>query len=85
MRIYDALCNYLQIAPGAGLGLNMALDMGDFCKKFNLNILVCFHAIRLLQQNGYMQMNEAFDEPAKVMFLMDKLELYDFQIRFPRF
>ena len=46
LKVYDALCNYLEIGIGSGLDKVFAFDIADYCGKFKLPILIAFNRDR---------------------------------------
>lgn len=76
LKIYDALCNYLQIGIGSGLEKVFTFDIGDFCTKFKLPILVAYSSLKILQQAGYLELTEEQDSSARLLFTVEKEELY---------
>jgi ATP-dependent DNA helicase RecQ len=39
-----------------------------------------YHALKRLEDEGFIQLNEAFYSPSKVYFNLDKKQLYEFQV-----
>lgn len=76
LKIYDALCNYLQIGIGSGLEKVFTFDIGDFCTKFKLPILVAYSSLKILQQAGYLELTEEQDSSARLLFTVEKEDLY---------
>lgn len=79
-RIYQALANYYKIAVGSNMLSFFDFDITDFCNNFNLNNSEAYYAIRKLEEEGFIDLNESFYHPSKVSINMDKSELYKFQI-----
>ncbi|MBI4946530.1 MAG: RecQ family ATP-dependent DNA helicase [Bacteroidetes bacterium] len=79
-KTYQALANYFQLPIGAGKGSTLDFDIHDFCSRYNLKPLVAFNAIKLLEREGYFVMTDAFYQPSRVHFLLNKEELYKFQV-----
>jgi ATP-dependent DNA helicase RecQ len=55
-------------------------DITDFCNNFNLHQTEAYHAIKRLEEEGFLELNESFYHPSKVSINIDKQELYKFQI-----
>lgn len=79
-RIYQALANYYKIAVGSNMLSYFDFDITDFCNNFNLNNSETYYAIRKLEEEGFIELNESFYHPSKISINMDKSELYKFQI-----
>lgn len=84
-RVYQALANYLKIATGAGALQAFSFDIQEFTSIFGLVVSDTHYALKLLEEEGLIQLNENFNESAKINFLANNRELYDFQIRYPKF
>lgn len=80
-RVYQALANYYQIPVGGGYLASYGFDLDKFCATYDLARTETFHAIRFLEREGFVLLNEAFDSPSRVKILVDKIALYDFQLR----
>jgi ATP-dependent DNA helicase RecQ len=79
-HIYQALANYYKIAVGSNRLAFFDFDLSDFCNNFNLHSSEAYHAIRKLEEEGLLELNESFYHPSKVSVNLDKAELYKFQI-----
>jgi ATP-dependent DNA helicase RecQ len=84
-RVYQALANYLKIATGAGALQAFSFDIQEFTSIFGLIVSDTHYALKLLEEEGFIQLSENFSESARIHFLVDHRELYDFQIRYPKF
>jgi ATP-dependent DNA helicase RecQ len=82
-KTYQALANYLQLPIGAGVGSLFEFDISDFCKNYNLNPLISFNAIKFLEREGYLSLSDAFFNPSKIHFRLNKDDLYTFQVEHP--
>ena len=76
VKVYEALGNYFQIGVGSGLDAVFAFDIGDFCSKFKLPILIAYSSLKLLQQAGYIELTEEQDSSSRVLFTVGKDDLY---------
>ncbi len=79
-RIYQALANYYKIAVGSNMLSYFDFDITDFCNSFNLNNSETYYAIRKLEEEGFIELNESFYHPSKISLNIDKTDLYKFQI-----
>ena len=82
-RVYQALANYFKLAVGAGEFTSYSLDMHEFTGTFGLPVSETHYALKLLEEEGFLQLSEAFNDSSKLHFLVDNRQLYDFQIRYP--
>jgi len=79
-KTYQALANYFQLPIGSGRGSTLDFDIHELCSRYNLNPLISFNAIKLLEREGYFAMTDAFYQPSRVHFRLNKEELYKFQV-----
>lgn len=82
-NVYESLAHYYQIAEGAGMDSMLAFDLNDFCTKFKYNFLQGYHALKILEQAGYLQLTEELDNPSRVYFLAKREELYHLRLGDP--
>jgi len=75
-KVYEALGNYYQIGLGSGLDKVFAFDIGDFCVKFKLPILISYNCLKILQQAGYIELTDEQDSSSRVLFVVHKDDLY---------
>jgi len=75
-RIYEALGNYFQIAVGFGEFVSHGFPIQDFCKKFNFSETQTNNAIKILQLAGYLEYVEEPDSSSRLLFIVDRDELY---------
>ena len=80
-RVYQALGNYLQLANGGGKEQSFDFEITAFVKTYDLDLLVTFNALKILEQSGWLMMTEAVYLPSQIKFLVDKEMLYDFQLK----
>jgi len=79
-KVYESLAHYYQIPVGGGLGFMKAFDLNDFCTKFKYNFLQAYHALKILEQAGYLELTEEQDNPSRVYFLTKRDELYQLRL-----
>jgi len=79
-KVYQALCNYYQLALGSSEGESYEFDLEDFCKRFTLKSSTVYIALKKLEQEGLIQLSESFYRPSRVHLTVDKKRLYEFQI-----
>jgi ATP-dependent DNA helicase RecQ len=84
-RVYEALGNYYQLPVGAGKGRMLDFKISDFVSKFNLPVLQTYSALKLLQNDGYIELAEEFFSQSKIMFIASQSDLYKFQVANKKF
>lgn len=80
-QVYHHLCNYFQIAYGAGKGLTFDFDVLDFAKRYKLEVLKTLSAFKFLERDKWLILSEAVYIPARLKFEVDFQELYKFQVQ----
>lgn len=80
-QVYHHLCNYFQIAYGAGTGLVFDFDIVEFAKKYNLDVMQTISALKFLERDGWLSLSEAVFIPSRFKFEIDFQELYKFQVQ----
>ncbi len=79
-QVYQALANFFQVAAGGGYLASYDFDFEHFCKTYQLPPQETFHAMKRLEEEGFIQLTESFYNPSKLLFSVDKKALYEFQI-----
>lgn len=79
-KTYQALSNYYNLAVGSAFMEEFEFDLAVFCTRYNLPSLPTYYAIKKLQQQGIIQLNESFSVSSKLHVLMNNNDLYAFQI-----
>ena len=79
--IYESVCSYLQVGVGDGGEASFLFNIHDFCAREHLYSGTVLSALKLLQQNGYMTLTDAQDNPARVMFCVSRDELYKLRVQ----
>ena len=82
---YIAISNYLRIAVGSGLNETYSIDIKNLCHKFKLDYKELYYCLKILEQNGFFSLNESNFNPTKIHFTVNNLQLYDFQIKHPKY
>jgi ATP-dependent DNA helicase RecQ len=77
--VYQSVCNYLQLPAGSNEGIYYDFDIGDFIKKFKLNIHTVVYSLKTLEQDGWLSFNEQVFLPSIIQFNISKNDLYDFE------
>ena len=82
-NVYQSVANYLQIPAGTGEGNYFDFDINDFVKKFKLNTHTAIYALKALEQDDWLSLNEQVFLPSKIKFTTSKEALYDFEKSHP--
>jgi len=79
-RVYEAVCNFLQVAVGYGKGQLFDFPLELFADKYKFQVAKVYHSIRIIQRQGYFEYTEEVDSPSRIFFLVNRDELYKFQV-----
>lgn len=84
-QVYHSLGNYFQLAYGAGEGLTLEFDIGDFCSRFKLDAIKTLNALKFLEHDEYLALSESVYLPSRVKINVGSEELYRFQIEYSQY
>ncbi|MDR1517185.1 MAG: RecQ family ATP-dependent DNA helicase [Dysgonamonadaceae bacterium] len=80
VRVYEALCNYFQVAVGSGFGEVRDFNLHEFCLPFHLPFLQTHHALKILDLARYIEYTEEIDARSRLQFLIYRDELYSLHL-----
>lgn len=83
-RVYQCLANYFQLAVGSNMLSSFDFDLADFCHTYELPVLETFYALKVLAEEGFVEVNESFFAPSRVHFRVDPSRLYEVQIAYAK-
>ncbi|MBN2263911.1 MAG: RecQ family ATP-dependent DNA helicase [Prolixibacteraceae bacterium] len=79
-RIYEALCNYFQVAEGFGKGMSYDFDLIDFAKKYQFSFAHVLSSLKILERDDYLQLTDELNRGSLVHFRVNRDDLYRFQV-----
>lgn len=79
-NVYKALGNYLNLIPGTGRDTVHEFDLMAFCNTYDFKPLVTYNALRFIEREGFISMNEAMETHSRIVFNIRKDDLYRFQV-----
>lgn len=79
-KVYQCLANFYRIAVGSNLLSSFDFEWNEFAKTYDLAILDTFYALKVLEEEGLIGLNESFYMPSKIHFCVDPARLYEVQI-----
>lgn len=79
-RVYEAICNFFQVAVGYGKDQSFEFSMATFASNFSMQITAVYNSLKILQREGYLELTEELDNPSKVYFQVGRDDLYKFQV-----
>lgn len=83
-KIYQYVCDFLQIPTGVELDDYYEFDLETFLKNFKLESVPATHSLRLLAQEGLWSLNDAIFRPAAVQVIAARNTLDQVQEQYPR-
>ncbi|PTB96056.1 RecQ family ATP-dependent DNA helicase [Marivirga lumbricoides] len=84
-KLYQSLANYYKIAIGSGELQSYPFNIKAFCEQAKLEAFEVFHGLKILEQEGFIQLNEHFYRPSGLHINLDYKELYSYEIANERF
>ena len=78
-NVYHSLGNFFQIAEGAGFEAVFDFEPARFCSVYKYPMIPVHHALKLLQQAGYIEYDPEADSLSRLMFTVKRDELYRLQ------
>jgi len=79
-QVYHALCNLYQIPVGAAKGQVFDFNLGDFAARYHFNVMVAYNSLKFLEREGYIEVTDEINNPSRVHFLVNRDQLYRFQV-----
>jgi ATP-dependent DNA helicase RecQ len=77
---YSALGNYLQIPVGGGKGFSYDFNHNEFARNYRLSPYTSFSSLKILEMEGYIEVTEEINNPSRIKFLLNRDDLYRFQV-----
>ncbi len=74
--VYQALCDYLQIAVGSGKDGFYTFQPEEFARKFGFQFTMVHHSLKLMEREGYLEYTDDPDNSSRLYFLAHRDELY---------
>lgn len=84
-NVYQALGNYFRLAVGSGIGESFDFDLIDFARNYNFQSKMCYNALKFLERQSYILLNEGVHSPPKIQILLTGNDLYKFQVANSRY
>ncbi len=77
-KIYNRLNNYFQIPYGGGNNEAYPLNFNAFCSTYQLNTILTYNALRILDLNSVISLSESFFRTSTVRFLANKQHILEY-------
>lgn len=79
LKVYERVCNFLNIAVSEGYGKINEFDIDKFTHTFDMQPELVMPSLRILGQAGYMQYVDERENASRVLILITREELYNIQ------
>ncbi len=79
--IYQKLYRYFNYTYGAGKGESVRFNLMEFSLSYKLNATMAYYAIKILEGEGFLKLTEEIENPSRIMFLINRDELYAVQLK----
>jgi ATP-dependent DNA helicase RecQ len=79
-KVYSALGNFLRVPVGGGKGMAYDFTISDFISAFKLNLHIAYNSMKILEREGYIELTEEINNPSRLKFILNRDDLYKFQI-----
>lgn len=79
--IYQKLYRYFNYTYGAGKGESVRFNLMEFSLNYKLNATMAYYAIKILEGEGFLKLTEEIENPSRIMFLINRDELYAVQLK----
>lgn len=76
--LYNKLNNYFQIPFGEGSGETFLLPFNSFCDIYNLNRILTYNGLRILDQNSVIALTESFSQKTTIQFITGKRGIFNY-------
>ncbi|MEQ9405725.1 MAG: ATP-dependent DNA helicase RecQ [Cyclobacteriaceae bacterium] len=83
-RTYQALANYYKLAIGSHSFSSFDFNFEQFTQTYKLPAFSTFTALKKLSDEGLIQLNDGFYEQSRISFLLEKPEVYKYQVANPK-
>jgi ATP-dependent DNA helicase RecQ len=83
-KVYQCLANYFRIAVGSNMLSSFDFEWSEFAQTYKLGVLESFYALKVLEEEGFIGLNESYYSPSKIHFTVNPARLYEIQIAYAK-
>ena len=83
--IYQKVFNYLNVPFEEGKGRAYKFQLSEFARHFSVNPTMSYYAIKYIEREGYWELTDTVESPAKAMFIVNRDSLYGIQLKDPSY
>lgn len=77
-HIYRKLSNFFQISYGEGQDILFAFNFNQFCKTYQLNSLLAYNALQLLDRTSIISLSKQFNKRTSLQFIVSNTRLFSY-------
>ncbi|MEM7161099.1 MAG: ATP-dependent DNA helicase RecQ [Bacteroidota bacterium] len=78
---YDAIGKHFNLAYGSGSECSFPFELNEFVSRYNFPVLPAYYALKILERNNYLILNEVDYQNSRIKILVDNTSIYDYQLR----
>jgi len=82
-KFYLSLMNHLQVPAGIGEGQSFSFDIQAFSEAFSWTSQQAHHGLQALAQEGLISLNDAYAQPARLVFSCSRSDLFTLEDMYP--
>ena len=79
------MANFYHLAVGGENFDSFDFDLQEFIATFGLSASDTHHALKKLEEEGFIQLSDSYYSPSKLFFTVNNHDLYNFQLRNPSY
>lgn len=83
LSVYNKLAYMYSIGVNSGAGTMVEFNMGEFCSAYKKSMLTTHYALNILANAGYIDYQEEAEFSSRLIFIMQRHELYNVQMAYP--
>lgn len=80
-RCWQAVCNHFQLAVGTGEGQTYLFDLKKISSAFNLDQLMVYNSMKIIEREGYVVLSDAITQPSRVHIRASNEDLYKYEVQ----
>jgi ATP-dependent DNA helicase RecQ len=65
--------------------MSFDFDINDFARTYRLSVFTSFSSLKILEMEGYIELTEEINNPSRIKFILDRDDLYRFQVSNSKF
>ncbi len=79
-QVYQHIYTFYNYPYGAGKDTTHDFSLIEFAQRYHIHSLTAFSALQALQRDGYLEVTDELNNPTRIMFTVQRDDLYKFQV-----